>query len=185
MWLLSTNWKFFGNSLLLSKFSFSATFCFIPTVFAFFYHVLSFWTIFYCNLLYPKCSVTFCSAVLFSVLLCWAGQDSHSPQREASGTPEESYHYCFLQSAELTNRQESICVCVCALYEGPWPWSLPHWWAPLSLLQMQTILQPSCLRLSYKPHLQTLYKCMCYQSSKSVAETRIRKVIKTQPAIAH
>lgn len=62
---------------------------------------------------YSPCSIIFCSAVFFSALLCWAGQDSHTPQREASGTPEARYHYCFLQSAELTNRQECICVCLC------------------------------------------------------------------------
>lgn len=79
---------------------------------------------------YWQCSIIFCSAVFFSALLCWAGQDGHAPLREASGTPEARYHYCFLQSAELINRQEcvslslSLCLCVCS-YVGPWPLKLP------------------------------------------------------------
>lgn len=62
---------------------------------------------------YSECSPFFSCAMFLSVLLCWAGQDSHPPLREASGTPEACYHYCFLQSVELINRQDCVCLCVC------------------------------------------------------------------------
>lgn len=70
------------------------------------------------------CSTIFCSAVFFSALLCWAGQDSHTP---SESTLQNSG--CMLQlllpAVRRAYKQPGVSLCVCASARGLLTLKLP------------------------------------------------------------